>query len=64
MESWDLESGIQLKESRITLTIGVQNPSSIDKESEVQYLESGIHGVESGIKHCPGFPYTKRNVAE
>ena len=28
---WALESGIQLKESRIRLTIGIQNPSSTDK---------------------------------
>ena len=47
-ESWALESRIQLKESGIPLTIGIQNPSSTDKESEIQYLESGgIHGVES-----------------
>ena len=32
-ESWALESGIQLKESGIPLMIGIQNPSSIDKES-------------------------------
>ena len=35
-----LECGIQLKESGISLSIGIQNPSSSDKESE-------IHGVES-----------------
>ena len=29
-----LESGIQLKESRIPLTIGIQNPSSFDKDPE------------------------------
>ena len=31
-ESWALESGIQLKESGILLTIGVQNPSSKVKD--------------------------------
>ena len=31
-ESWALESAIQLKESRILLTIGLSNPSSIDNE--------------------------------
>ena len=31
-ESWALESGIQLKESAITLTIAFQNPSSTDKD--------------------------------
>ena len=30
-ESWVLETGIQLKESGIPLTIGIQNPSSTDK---------------------------------
>ena len=30
-ESWVLESGIQLKDSGILLTIGIQNPSSTDK---------------------------------
>ena len=29
-----LECGIQLKESRIPLTIGIQNPSSFDKDPE------------------------------
>lgn len=32
MESWNLESGIQLKDSGIPLTIGVHNPSSIEKD--------------------------------
>ena len=31
-ESWALESGIQLKESGIRLTIGIRNPSSTDKD--------------------------------
>ena len=31
--SWTLESGIQLKESWIPLTIGIQNPSFTDQES-------------------------------
>ena len=26
---------------------GIQNPSSTDQESRIQYLGSGIHGVES-----------------
>ena len=46
-ESRALESRIQLKESGIPLTIGIRYLSSTDKESEIQYLESGIHGVES-----------------
>ena len=32
MKSWVLESGIQLKESRIPLTIRIRNPSSTDIE--------------------------------
>ena len=31
-KSWALESGIQLKESGIPLTIGIPNPSSTDKD--------------------------------
>ena len=29
------------------LTIGIWHPSSTDKESDIEYLESRIHGVES-----------------
>ena len=50
-ESWVLESGIQLKESRIPLTIGIQNPGS----TEIQYLEYAVIGVESRIQDCIGF---------
>ena len=32
LESWALESGIQVKESGIPLKIGIQNPSSTDKD--------------------------------
>ena len=49
-ESWAIKSGLQPKQSRIILTIGIRNPSSTDKESEIWYLESGIHGVESRIQ--------------
>ena len=49
LESWALESCIQLKESGILLMIGIRNPSTTDKESAIQYLESGMHGVESRI---------------
>ena len=49
LESWTLESGIPLKESKIPLTIKIQNPSSADKES-------GIYGVESRIQNCLAFP--------
>ena len=45
---------------------GVQNPSNNDWNTESKFhqqilesstLESGIHGVESRIQDCPGFPY-------
>ena len=42
VESWALESGIQLKESGIPLTIGIRNPSS-----KFQCLESGIHAMRN-----------------
>ena len=38
--------------------VGIWNVSSTDKESGIQYLESGIHGVESRIQDCLGFPYS------
>ena len=31
-ESWALESGVQLKESGLPLAIGIENPSSTDKD--------------------------------
>ena len=43
LESQALESGIHLKESGIPLTLGIRNPSSTDKESAIQYFESGVH---------------------
>ena len=45
LESWALESIIQLQESGIPLRIGIQNPSSTGKEL-------GIHRVESSIQVC------------
>ena len=60
LESWTLESGIQLKESGILSTIEIRNPSPTEKESRIEYLESGIHGVESRIQTCLGFPYIGR----
>ena len=35
-----------------SLTIGIQNQSSTIKESEMQYMESGNHGVESRNQDC------------
>ena len=46
LESWALESGIQNKESGILLTIRIRNPKSIDRESVIQYFESGVHRVD------------------
>ena len=40
-----LKSAIQLKESEITLTIGIQIQVPLTK-TEIQYLESEIHGVK------------------
>ena len=37
------------------MTNEIQNPSSADKDLE--YLESGIQGVECRIQDCPGFPF-------
>ena len=40
------------------------NPEShLRLESAIQYLESGIHGVESTIQDCLGFPYVGRAVS-
>ena len=41
---------IQLKESGIPLMIGIQSPNFNDKESGIQFLESGIHDVDSRIQ--------------
>ena len=48
------ESRIQLKESEFPLMIGIliQNPSSTDIESGIQYLQSGIHSVKSRMQDC------------
>ena len=58
-EPWTLKSRKQVKESRIPVTIGIRDPSFTDKESGIQYLESGIHGEESLIQDCFGFPYIR-----
>ena len=49
MESLAFESKIKLNESRIPLMTGIWNLSFTDKESEIQYLESGIQ--EPGIQN-------------
>ena len=55
--SWYLESVIQVKESGIPLTIGIENLSFIRKESEIPYLESGVQRVWSRILNCLGLPH-------
>ena len=52
---WNPEHTWELKESGIPITIKIRNPSSTDKETGFQYLESKIHGVESRIQNCLGF---------
>ena len=47
---WVLQSGIQVKETRVPLTIVIQNPRSTDKEPRNWCLESRIHSVESRSK--------------
>ena len=39
---------------------GNEVAGSTDKESAIQYQESGIHSVESRIQDCLGFPYMGR----
>ena len=38
------------------LGFGIRNQSSTDKESVIQYQESGVHNVEFRIKDGLGFP--------
>ena len=53
LESLVLECVIHLNESGIPLKIEIRNPlSSTNRESGIQYLESGIHSVESRIQDC------------
>ena len=65
-ESWALESGVQLKESGITLVIGSENPSSTVKDWNrvpgIKYLESGIRDVESTVPGYLGLRYMGRLI--
>ena len=45
---------------RNPLMIAIGNPLPTDKESGIQYLESGIQGVGSRISDCLGFHYLRR----
>ena len=65
-EVYLVESGIPgfgIRDIAQGIQIGIRNPSSTDEESEIQYLESGIHGVESRIQDCLGFRYMGREVS-
>ena len=60
---WNPQSGIlgsksviQLKKSEIPLMTGIQSRNSADKESGIQYPESGIDSVESRIQDCIVLP--------
>ena len=49
-ESWALESGIQLMDSGITLTTGIQNPSSIVKNwIPVPGIRNPRHGIQNPV---------------
>ena len=62
LESWVLECGVQPNESGILLRIGVQSKVPLEKTGK-KCLESGIHGLESRIQDCLGFPYMRRKAA-
>ena len=49
--------GIQLKKSGTKLTIRIRIQDLL-KNPGIQYLESGIHRVDSRIQDCPGSPLT------
>ena len=53
---------MQPKESGIPLTIGfgIQNPLT---KAGIQFLESGIQGVESTMQDCLGFPYFGQKIS-
>ena len=61
VESRILGFGIRNTAHGIPPTIGIRNPNSTYKGSEINYLESGIHGVESRIQDCLGFRPRKRS---
>ena len=56
-EPWALESGVQLKESGIPPAIGIENPSSTDKDCNRVPVIRKIRDVESRIPDYLGFSY-------
>ena len=59
-----MKSVIQPEEWGIPITIEIRNPSSTDKESVIQYMLSGIHGVESRVEDCLVLFYTRRDFGQ
>ena len=48
LESWTLESGIQLKESGLSLTIEIQNSSFSDKDrNPVPGIQNPLRGLQN-----------------
>ena len=41
----------------------IRNSISAEKEYRIQYVESGIHGLESRIQDCTEFSYKRRVIA-
>ena len=54
---WNPEYNSRNPESHSRLVVLLTN-------SGIQYLQSGIHGLESRIQDCPGFSYTRRATDE
>ena len=62
-ESWALKSGIQIKNSGILLTIGIQNPNSTDKDwNPVPGIRNTRRGIQNpGQSSIPLLGATKLN---
>ena len=62
-ESWALKSGIQIKESGLSLTIGIQNPNSTDKDwNPVPGIWNTRRGIQNpGQSSIPLLGVTKLN---
>ena len=54
---WNPEYSSRNPESQLRLEVLLTN-------SGIRYLQSGIHGLESRIQDCPGFPYMGRATDE
>ena len=60
---WNLTLGFRNSAPGIRnpAAVGIRDPSSTDKQSGFQYVESRIQSVESRIKDFFGLPYMGRN---